>query len=737
MRYRENIIILIVTLSGFCSLVYQVSWDRIIRYNFGGDSVSSAIVTSTFLLGLGVGAFVFKRYRNRSINIYAKVELFIGLFAIVSYFIFSKLAIFFGHFINPGNIDVDTFRIFLIIVCFLFLLPPCILMGGTLPLMFNSFINPNQYDQKRIGLLYGFNTLGACVGIFSVPLFFFNQYDLPTTLFLVGGLNIILSFSIRLLGKFSPCPICEETDSDFSPATEKSRDSISLILAVSFISGAITLSMELVLFRMAAVLWPSSAYNFSRILMPLLLALSLGSFLFARTGRGSSKDSDFFRLSVLFLLSSLAILWTVFFRDYFKGPYPSNALLYVLLIFPYALFQGGIFPILLRMASSTARQLPTNTGIIYLLNSLGAFSGALVFQFVIFPGFGTKIAVFSLIYLGIGTSLLLYYKTAHPKKMAILPFLILLLMPIAISKSKWDTFIFGRANAFFEGIEGVTGVVTIDWNENKKAGGVFVNGEYMSSLPDNSRHIRLAVYPLSWPKRENLLVLGIGGGGMIREFARDEKIKKIDIVDWSHELPDILSRPNARLLLNDVFSNPKVTTYRTDARVAVSLFKSKKYDVIVDNLSATSWVGATSIKSVKYFHEISRILKDDGIFILVINATSSMAYDGVLAGLVRNFNFIQTHNEFALSARKEIVFDLEKASKEIETRKQVLQITPPYVDWLSKGRKDISNNDYSKIDPILDELLIHEFYLKPIPLILDKLPWKLLSGSKNEPPKGN
>ena len=45
---------LLVAVSGFCSLVYQVVWERTVRGTFGGDSISSAIVTGTFLLGLGI-----------------------------------------------------------------------------------------------------------------------------------------------------------------------------------------------------------------------------------------------------------------------------------------------------------------------------------------------------------------------------------------------------------------------------------------------------------------------------------------------------------------------------------------------------------------------------------------------------------------------------------------------------------------------------------------------------------
>jgi hypothetical protein len=59
-------IALISSVSGFCSLLYQVVWERTVRYNFGGDSISSAIVTATFLLGLGLGAYIFGRSRREA-----------------------------------------------------------------------------------------------------------------------------------------------------------------------------------------------------------------------------------------------------------------------------------------------------------------------------------------------------------------------------------------------------------------------------------------------------------------------------------------------------------------------------------------------------------------------------------------------------------------------------------------------------------------------------------------------
>ena len=210
-------------------------------------------------------------------------------------------------------------------------------------------------------------------------------------------------------------------------------------------------------------------------------------------------------------------------------------------------------------------------------------------------------------------------------------------------------------------------------------------------------------------------MLGLGGGGMIRELAKDAKIKQIDIVDWSYELPKILGQPNAGALLNNVLSNSKVRIYHTDARVAVSLFEPKKYDVIVDNLAITSWVGSTSIKSVKFFREVSRILKPDGVYVLDINADRGYSFHGVLAGLVRNFNFVMIHDQvIAVSSNRPIQFDLQTAAKVLESRKIELKISPPYINWLLNGFTNISKSEFLKIDPIRDEFLVNEYFLWPI-----------------------
>jgi spermidine synthase len=188
-------------------------------------------------------------------------------------------------------------------------------------------------------------------------------------------------------------------------------------------------------------------------------------------------------------------------------------------------------------------------------------------------------------------------------------------------------------------VEGVTGVATIVW---QSAGGeVFVNGQSMSRLPDHPRHVRLVSFALVLPRRERVLLLGLGGGGLVRDLLRDPAVGRVDVVDWPDELPRLLDRPRARLLLDDALHSPRVTLCRGDARVAVSLFAAETFDVVMDNLTIAHWVGATSVKSHAYFRQIRRILTPEGVF--VYHGNYGGARRAILAGLTETFPVVQRH----------------------------------------------------------------------------------------------
>lgn len=714
-----HVVGVLVALSGFCSLVYQVAWDRILKSNFGGDTTSSAIVTGTFLLGLGIGALLFGRWQTRPFRTYALVEAGIGLYALASYPLLASLATLLGSLFDYTIADVEGLRLLVVVGCVLFLLPPCILMGGTLPLMFNCFIRSSHYENKTVGLIYGLNTAGACLGILAVPFLFLNHLSIPATLGVVGTLNVLLGLAVWSYGRVL-APLDEPPLAAALTRTDK-RLPLPPLLGLAFVSGFLTLSFEVSLFRTVGVMTKSSPYSFTLVLMPFLLALALGSMLFTRFA-AYSLSAALRRVGLLFILAMLGMLVGPPLRAWLIATYNPTLLLLMLLLWvlPMPFLAGGIFPLLLRLAAGTGQELPAVTGRMYLLNSVGSFLGAMLSQFYAFPLLGTRGLLTLLFWLGLGVGIAcLLWAAARAAPAALprawprlaLPLAALALLPLLLPRAMWDIYVFEYTGPQADRVEGVSGVATIYWEAGTDLGHIQVNGTYQSALPDHPKHVRLESVALAMPQRAQVLVLGLGGGGMIRELVADPGIKQIDIVDWSRELPLVLQSERARAALAGALESPKVRIYRTDARVAVSLYEAGSFDMVVDNLTVVGWVGSTNVKSLAYFQEIRRILKPEGVFVFDPNYHDSPAREAVLAGLVESFPHIQEHPQavVVLASAQPLRIDPQRAEEVLATRGELLGLAPPYADWLLKGFQPITAASLNDTPPIRDDLLIYEY----------------------------
>ena len=712
---------LFVGVSGFCSLVYQVVWDRTLKCNFGGDTTSSAVVTATFLLGLGLGAVGFGRWRRRAFVTYALVEIGIGLYGICSFGLLSRVATVLGRAFDYSMADASGLRSIVVVACMLFLLPPCFLMGGTLPLMFNAFVSPGTYKNRTVGLIYGLNTAGASVGIVAVPLLFLNRLSIPATLLVAGLANIGLGMAVWL------CGALVGVRSPDVPAAEPNlakRDEAAPLapMALSFCSGFITLSFEIVLFRTASVLKPMSPYVFPMVLAPFLLALAAGSVVFTRF-RQYTRSTALNRVGLLFVLASASMLAGLPAR-YLMGaePFSLRALFrgspglfgYLAMVAPAPFLLGGVFPLLLRLASDTGRGLPARTGRLYVASAVGSFIGAMLVQFVGFSFVGTRGVVSLLSVLGIAAGLgCLVAGRFRRMRSALVGSVALGCVLIFMPRAAWEVYTFGETGGNRDLVEGATGVATVDWSETDGApAAVRVNGQYMSGLPDHPKHIRLAALALALPRRNDVAVLGLGGGGMVRELAKDAGVARIDVVDWSHELPVLLRKPRPSAALDNVLSSPKVRLLQCDARVAASLCEGGEYDLVIDNLAMIGWVGSTSIKSVQYFREVARVLNPTGVFVFDANYSGPAARKAVLSGLTRCFPHVVEHNSewpMPLASARPIVFDPARVRDVMAGRGAALGCPRPYAEWILSNLAPVAPGDFASVPPIVDELLIFEY----------------------------
>ncbi|MEO2194945.1 MAG: hypothetical protein ABGY72_02480 [bacterium] len=150
-------------LSGAAALIYQIAWQRALFVIYGLDAVSSTIVVTAFMLGLGLGSLaggvLSRTYPAATVPLFAGSELGIGLFGFFSLDLFNVVA---GWTVGIGYLATG-------IAAFLLVVIPTTLMGATLPLLVAHLSTLSGNVGRSVGTLYFANTLGAAAGAYFAP----------------------------------------------------------------------------------------------------------------------------------------------------------------------------------------------------------------------------------------------------------------------------------------------------------------------------------------------------------------------------------------------------------------------------------------------------------------------------------------------------------------------------------------------------------------------------------------
>ena len=146
------IIYLLVFLSGFCALIYQVLWMKQLGLLFGNTSHAAGATLAAFFAGLAVGSWFWGKRSGQCRNqlrIYAGLELGIAITALL-YFVVMKGY----HVIYPEVYQSVHSGAWLLSVKFLLALvlifPPAFCMVGTIPVIGQHAIrNPSKFEIGR------------------------------------------------------------------------------------------------------------------------------------------------------------------------------------------------------------------------------------------------------------------------------------------------------------------------------------------------------------------------------------------------------------------------------------------------------------------------------------------------------------------------------------------------------------------------------------------------------------
>lgn len=404
----------ILALSGACSLVYQVTWSRMLRSIFGAGQASSAAVLAIFMGGLGLGGWFFGRHSRhapRPLMSYANVELAITLGAAL-----SPLALIPARaiYLATGGVfalGLGPATVLRLLLAILVIGLPAFFMGGTLPLAAQALERRRDLSRRRIAWLYGVNTLGAVAGAALTNFFLLEQLGIRGTLWPAAAVNGGLAGLAMLMARSLDRESAAAADPGRGSKEARAEDPIGAeqtagprakrLPAVAAAVGFAFFLMEMIWYRMMASVLGGSTYTLGLILAVALLGIAIGGLLYA-LGKADRRPTrldlawtcvlEGALLGIPLMMGDSLALFAGHLRHLstlgFHGLIFSWVLVLSVVILPAAVVAGYQFPLLVALLGQGRHNAGRDVGRAYAWNTAGAIAGALAGGFGLIPWLG-------------------------------------------------------------------------------------------------------------------------------------------------------------------------------------------------------------------------------------------------------------------------------------------------------------------------------------------------------------
>ena len=239
----------------------------------------------------------------------------------------------------------------------LLVLPPAVLMGGTIPILTQALARSLEDATRFHALVYAFNTAGAFAGALAAGYWLVPSLGLVAVLVWMGGINLLAGATFLLLGWLRPQAVLPLT---------AARSEVSLrgagwasFAAVALLTGFAMMTLQTALIRLGGVSFGSSQFTFSMVVAVFVLCIALGSFAVSALPRIPAFLLPACLWSLLLLLAGLytvadtAPYWAhvlrTIYRDVPEGFYPYQLQVFlgvlVVLALPVAL-SGAVLPLM-------------------------------------------------------------------------------------------------------------------------------------------------------------------------------------------------------------------------------------------------------------------------------------------------------------------------------------------------------------------------------------------------------
>lgn len=711
---RAPRIALLLFLSGFCALIYQVAWLRELRLVFGASTPANAAVLAVFMGGLGYGSLLLSRRAEtseRPLELYARLELAIAVTAALTpglLWVARASYIAAGGTLALGLIGGTLVRLLLSAVV---LLPPTLLMGGTLPAAAKAAIDDEDVGRRSTALLYGANALGAVLGAGLSTFVLLEIFGTRLTLWMGCAINVLVGLAARIMARRHAREDARPAESGQDDEDESEADHdhatvpVPFVLTAAGVTGFVFLLLELVWYRMLGPLLGGSTYTFGLILTIALLGIGLGGLLY--TTRGASRSPTLLGfaatcgleavfIAVPFALGDDLAVATLVLRGFGFSGLAGHALgwgvITAVVALPAAVIAGYQFPMLIALLGQGRAAVSRHVGLAYATNTLGSILGSLAGGFFVLPWLtapGTwKLTVWALVITG-ATAMVLSLRARtssvaaliRPGLAAVLA-MALILLPIGPT-AVWRHSPIGAGRA-----DGVLGNTTRNalrrWKEQQRAAVSWeVDGRESSlalstlndtafvvsgksdgaAVEDSATQVMGGLIgAFLHPAVKRVMVIGLGTGSTAGWLAALPEVEQVDVIEIEpamSEVARVCAPVNHRVL-----DNPKVRLIVGDAR-EVLLTSRAEYDLIFSEPSNPYRAGIASLFTHEFYQAAEQRLRPGGMLVQWAQTyeIDVQSLRTIFATLSRTFRSVEAwrgdvNDMLLISRREDMTYDV-------------------------------------------------------------------------------
>jgi spermidine synthase len=643
-RSAYRLLVALFFVSGAAALVYEHLLQKLVGRTLGTSAAATAAVLAAYMGGLGAGSLLGGRLARRARRPWRSYALVEAGAALAALLVPRALGVVTALYValaggRAGALLVAARFGVAVLVC----VPPALVAGLTFPFAARIIEEAAPIGEesrgeagRRLGALYGVNTLGAAAGVLASTYWFVPAYGTTRTLWLAAAGNVLLATIAGLRSRRERPRALDETPAsaralDEAPAPAPHADAAPgamlgarATMAGAFLSGVLGLALEVVWFRLLAVVIGATVFAFGLMLFAFLVGTGLGG---AWCARGRLARAGPGALVVLQLAAAAVMLVELPLWDRVPSVFvvlgrlsPGFALTETVrlacalaLLLPPTILLGASFPLLFRLGG-VAGAAPRRVARLYALDTLGAVAGALGATFVLLPLAGARTALVALAIVAAAMALV-YATTLAPRARRAAALATFAIAACALVVPRWN---FARlasgANAYlhegfrdydrllFSAEDAAIGLVTVVEKSGTRT--LLTNGKFEGNDGFEVRDQYLfSMLPLLFVHRYDAAMnIGVGTGATLRVIAAFP-FRAIEAVDLSRAVLDAARRFFGKIN-GGALDDPRVDVLVEDGRNRL-LTTHRRYDLISIELSSI-WMSGTGELYNREFYALAR-----------------------------------------------------------------------------------------------------------------------------------